>query len=128
MSSNQLLRYLLVGLVNTAVGYGCILLLRYGLHWHDLAANTAGYALGACVSYVLNRSYTFRSRNQHRHALPRFVLMVGLCYALNAGVLLLALHWLGLPSYVGQALAMVTYNVAFFVISRQFVFNSPAHS
>lgn len=122
MLTGQVIRYLLVGLANTGIGYGCILLLRYGLQWGDLAANAGGYAIGACVSYGLNRSFTFQSQRRHRQALPRFVLAMALCYALNAAVLLGALQWLHWPSFASQALALCAYTVAFFVLSRTLVF------
>jgi putative flippase GtrA len=126
MLTGQLLRYVLVGLANTAIGYGCILLLRYGLHWSDLAANAGGYGMGACASYLLNRSFTFQSQRRHGQALPRFVLAMALCYALNAAVLLACLQWLHWPSFASQALALCAYTVAFFVLSRTLVFRAEA--
>lgn len=121
-ASTQFTRYILIGLVNTAVGYGCILLLRYGLHWGDLAANAGGYGVGACISYALHRSFTFNSQRRHRQALPLFLLCMGLCYALNTAVLFMALNWLDWPSFACQALGMLVYNLAFFGLGRVVVF------
>lgn len=125
MVSAQVARYVLVGLLNTAVGYGCILLLRYGLDWHDLAANASGYGVGACMSYALNKRFTFNSQHTHRRAVPRYVLTICVCYALNAAMLYAGLHWLGLPSFTSQALSLGVYNVAFFLLSRALVFGPP---
>jgi putative flippase GtrA len=40
----------------------------------------AGNAAGACVSYLLNRSYTFNSKVSYQRGLPRFVLIILFCY------------------------------------------------
>ena len=88
----------------------------------DVAANLCGFALGACSSYVLNKTFTFGSRKRHLQAAPAFVLLIGVCMAANLAVLLLALHALHLPSMVAQAAAVLTYNVLFFLGSKLVVF------
>ncbi|HEX6705486.1 MAG TPA: GtrA family protein [Albitalea sp.] len=118
----QLLRFVAVGSLNTLLGFSVIVLLTQGFGVGDVPANLAGFALGACSSYVLNKTFTFGSRKPHAHAAPAFVLMLGACMAANLAVLLLALHVLHLPSIVAQALAVLAYNVLFFLGSRLVVF------
>jgi len=67
-----LFRFLLVGVVNTAVGYGIMFGLYNlaGLHtWGDLGywiSSAANYLVGSVVSFFLNKRFTFR--NQERGA------------------------------------------------------------
>lgn len=122
MMSTLVKRYVFVGLANTAVGYGCILLLRYGLGTRDLTANAGGYVLGAITSYALNRNFTFRSQRSHLRTAPLFVASICACYALNAAILMLALHTLSWPSFAAQAAGMIAYNIAFFVLNKSLVF------
>lgn len=119
---NEIGRYLLVGVVNTAVGYGAIMGLQYGLGTSALAANAGGYAVGWVVSYLLNRSYTFRSNRPHAQSLPAFAVAAGICYAVNAGVLVLAMSVLGLPGAVAQAMALCSYTVSFYLLNRYVIF------
>lgn len=126
MLSTQLLRYAMVGLLNTGAGYACILVLRYVFAWHDLAANAGGYVVGACVSYFLNHRLTFRSERAHAHAIPWFVFAITVCYGLNAIVLLVALRWLHLPSFAAQGCAMLAYSTALFLLGRTLVFGNSA--
>jgi len=117
-----LLRFALVGLANTVIGYGVILILHYGLGAGDIAANALGYAIGALVSYFLNKTFTFNSRRAHGQALPRFVLGVACAWLVNLAVLKMALtlwHW---PAAAAQGAAVVAYTLSFYVISRYFVF------
>lgn len=120
----EFIRFLFVGMANTAVGYGTILLCQYGLGLGYVAANAMGYAVGGTVSYLLNRHYTFASRRAHREALPRFVATVGVCYAINLGMLELAVQRLQWPAPVAQGVAMIAYTLSFYFLSRLVVFRA----
>ena len=117
-------RFLLVGIANTATGYGTILLLFYGLGFGPMPANVAGYVLGALLGYVLNRNYTFTSTRPHAEALPRFCLTVGTCFMLNLMVLEFCLTTLGLPFALAQIFATCAYTATYYLTSRFLVFRS----
>jgi putative flippase GtrA len=115
-------RFALVGVANTAVGYAVILLLHYGLALPPLLANLGGYVIGGTVSYVLNRRYAFDSDRPHAQALPRFIGAVAVSFCVNLLVLHVALLVPRLPVALAQALAIASYVVVFYLISRYFVF------
>ncbi|GAM06053.1 GtrA family protein [Novosphingobium sp. MBES04] len=57
------LRFGLVGLANTAIGYGLILVwLLAGVG--DYGANVLGFALGFPISYALHHRLTYRRRER----------------------------------------------------------------
>ncbi len=120
------LRFALVGLANTAIGYGVILLLHYGLALQPLLANVGGYVIGGGVSYVLNRRFSFGSDRPHVQALPRFIGAVAISFGVNLLVLRIALTVPGLPVALAQAIAIASYVVVFYLISRYFVFGRRA--
>ncbi|MBC7704399.1 MAG: GtrA family protein [Rhodoferax sp.] len=120
--TGQGLRYIAVGLVNTVLGFAAILLLDIGLGIGSLAANAAGYVIGAVCSYGLNRVYTFRSQRPHRRAVPAFILLLLACWTANAAVLWLTRSGLQWPPLPAQGLAVLTYAALFFVGSQSFVF------
>lgn len=122
MSNATFFRYLGVGLVNTVMGYGVILLLQLGWGVHPVLANASGYGIGMAVSYVLNRRYTFRSRRNHSASMPIFVAATLLCYLLNLICLQFTLgimHW---PAAIAQAAAVLAYTVSFYFANRYWVF------
>jgi len=121
----QLLRFLLVGVANTAVGLGCIWALIGLAGWADLPANATGYAVGLASSFVLNRRWTFAHRGALWPALWRFVLVFGVAYAANVAALLALGEGLGLNRYLAHALATVPYTLLFFAGSRLFAFRVP---
>ena len=82
----SLLRFLLVGVVNTLVGAG-IMFLLYNLagcsYWLSSAAN---YIVGGVVSYFLNKYYTFKNTERSWKQVLRFALNVAVCWLLAYGI------------------------------------------
>ncbi len=121
-------RFLIVGCVNTVIGYGAILFVQYVLSAGHLAANAIGYLIGGSGSYLLNKSFTFRSARAHSEALPRFVLVVVGCYLINLLVLEISVSQWQLPAALAQGLAVLSYVFSFYVLSRQVVFRDQPRS
>ena len=73
-----LFRFILVGLVNTAVGYGVMFGLYNlaGLHtWGDTGywiSSAANYIVGSVVSFFLNKHFTFRNQEKGVKVVLRF--------------------------------------------------------
>lgn len=82
----SMLRFLLVGVVNTLVG-ACIMFLLYNLagcsYWLSSAAN---YIVGGVVSYFLNKYYTFKNTERSWKQVLRFALNVAVCWLLAYGI------------------------------------------
>lgn len=118
-------RYGLVGLLNTAIGYAVILALDLGLHLNPFLANAGGYAVGLMVSFALSRSFVFRSQDSVRKAGPRYLLAVGAAFALNQLVMGAARALLPdapLGHAASQFAGMTSYTIALFLISYFWVF------
>lgn len=124
MSSSSFLRFAVVGLGNTLVGYAVILFLHYGLGAAPVASNIGGYAVGALLSYGLNRRFTFASQRAHLQALPRFCLVVAACFAINLLVLKICVALFSWPVALAQALAIGAYTLCFYIASRSLVFRT----
>lgn len=117
-----LARFVLVGGVNTAIGYALILAWLYA-GFGDYAANMLGFAMGLPISYFLHRSLTFRARYRASGGeMVRYVL--AFCLAYGANLLAIAVgRSLGLGgSALLQAFAICTYAALLFVLTRLIVF------
>lgn len=123
MISSTFARYLLVGVANTAVGYGVILIMQLHFGMHPVVANAFGYAVGLLISYALNRQYTFRSPRGHITGLPAFIASAAICYLLNVAVLQFSINVVGLPAAISQALAICAYTFLFYIANRYVVFS-----
>lgn len=78
--TNSFIRFLLVGVINTCVGLFIIFVLLNALHLSYWVSTFVGNSAGACVSYLLNRSFTFNSTVSFQRGLPRFVTIILICY------------------------------------------------
>ena len=85
-------RFILVGLVNTAVCYGVM----FGLYnltplntWGSRGqwiASAANYIVGSIVSFFLNKHFTFRNQERGAGVVLRFVLNITVCWLLAYGL------------------------------------------
>ena len=115
----RMARFGTVGAINTAIGYG-VILLGLAAGWSDLAANAAGYAAGICIGFLLNRNWTFRASPGHG-ALARYVGVFAFCYGLNLAVMFSAKAF-GAPAPLAHLAAIAVYSVCFYIGSARYVF------
>jgi putative flippase GtrA len=120
----QFARFVAVGMLNTLVGYAVIFACMYLAGMGAEASNVTGYAFGLVVSYALNRSYTFNSRQRVRGELARFLAVFGIAYALNFAALLILIHGLDVHAGASQILAGVVYVGASFLMNKYYVFKT----
>lgn len=93
--------------------------------WSPALASVAGAALGAAVSYGLNRTWTFAGHDvPHRQALPRFLAVASVGALLNGalvwvGTAALGAHWL-----LAQAVATLVVLLAGYAANHRWSFSS----
>ncbi|MEM3845541.1 MAG: GtrA family protein [Candidatus Parvarchaeota archaeon] len=114
-------KYLLVGLMNTIVGYGIIFSLMY-VGVSPEVSNIIGYAIGITVSYVLNKIYTFKSKAHPKKEFPKFVASLLAAYGLNFVTLVICVRILHINAYVSQIISGAVYTLSGFVFVRYFAF------
>lgn len=78
-------RFLLVGVVNTLVGTGIMFVFYNVLHFSYWVSSASNYVFGSLLSYLLNRAFTFQSKDRAAKTLPRFILHITLCYLIAYG-------------------------------------------
>ncbi len=118
----QFVRFLLVGVCNTAVGLSCIYLAMWLFSIDYRWANAFGYAVGCVVAFLLNRSWTFRSRNSWWGSLARWLIVVMVSYMLNFLTILALRQGFLINVYIAQLGGNIVYTGAAFVGSRLFAF------
>jgi len=123
--ATELSRYLVVGVVNTAITY---VLLVVGMRWLPyLVAYTIVYAFGVALAYWLQSRFVFRvALGQRKAALFPFI---GLAqYALGFVLLWALVDRLALPARAAALIVVVTIVPLGFVLSRLLLTGRPASS
>lgn len=123
MRNNTFLKYGLIGIFNTLVGYGLTFYLFYVGIVPEIA-NFLGYFIGFFVSYFLNRKFNFKSNNEHKKDLPKFIASMGSAYVVNLVMLFLCYRIFEINVYLSQIVAGVFYILVGYLMSKFWVFRS----
>lgn len=134
------IKYNLIGVLNTLITLATVWVLHQWLDWNLELSNLLGFVAGGCNSYLCNRIWNFKSRNQKRTEVVRFVLVFLLSYAVNLLVLegtayaLAHFQWLSgftawisqfmKPTYFANVVANVVYVLVSFTLYKKWVFKA----
>lgn len=122
----QILRFALVGVLNTAIDFLLFALLFYLGHWPLLLANATGFIAAVANSYLLNRSWTFRAETPPNLADGMRFLIVATC-GLALGSLAIFAAAFVMPAFAAKACAIAVTFAWNYWASGRFVFaRSPA--
>jgi putative flippase GtrA len=80
---NSFFRFLLVGVINTIVGLSFMYLFLHVFSFSYWVSTFLGNVIGACVSYFLNRTFTFKSTTSMGKSMIRFAVVILFCYFIS---------------------------------------------
>ncbi len=90
----KLLKFLLVGVINTVVGVSIELFLFNVVHCGVWLSSATNYILTSILSFFLNKYFTFRNRDNSWRQVLRFALNIAVCYLLAHGIAVPLMDWL----------------------------------
>ena len=120
----QLIKFGLVGVVNTLLTAGTIWILLKVFHFSDYFSNILGYTIGLTNSFIWNRRWTFESTLNIKDTLLRFIITFAICYLIQLGNLYILLHFTTFSSYICQLLSIIVYTVINFSLNKYYTFKS----
>ncbi len=122
MIDRALIRFVAVGIANTALGLAVIFGARQV--FPDVVANLFGYLVVVPISFLTHRDLSFRDQGDRRSAFTRYIPTILAGYCANYAVLTAALR-AGADPYLGQTAAIACHVIVTYILSRIFVFTSP---
>lgn len=124
---DQRVAFVLVGGLNTAVGYGAFLLFRgMGHLWGGDAAVLAAQAVAIPIAFVLHRRFVFRVTGRVLPDLGRFLLVAAIPIGVNLAVLPVLTTVFRWPVLLAQLIFTVAWVLASFFLHRGFSFRRGA--
>ena len=118
----EVFRYVLAGLINTAVGYGIFIFFVYFISLNAYYANAIGYFFGLCTAFILNKYFVFNVKNTTKIDIIKFLVSFLFSYGINIFTLFLCLNLFNLSAAMGQAIAMIFYTISFYIVNKYIVF------
>ncbi len=76
-------KFLLVGIANTLIGAGVMFACYNWLDFSYWLSSALNYVVGSIVSYILNKIFTFKSKEKAYKDIWKFILVVGVCYVIS---------------------------------------------
>jgi putative flippase GtrA len=116
----RLIRFLAIGLLNSAVGYGLFALFIY-LGFHYAFASLVATTLGVCFNFFSTGKLVFKQLGKTQAV--RFTLVYVFLYGLNLLFLALLLK-VGITEYVGGFLLIPVMAAFAYVLHARFTFRS----
>ena len=126
----KLIRFLIVGVINTLVGTAIMFGLYNLAHCSYWFSSAANYTLTSILSFFLNKYFTFRNKEQSLAQVLRFVLNIAVCYGLAYGIakplcrLVLANASTSLRDNISMFVGMVLFTGLNYLGQRLFAFRS----
>jgi putative flippase GtrA len=124
----RFLRFAIVGAVNTSVDFGIYAALTLLLNSNPLLANAISYSSGVVTSFIGNRDFTFRDREDQTESMwRRFAVFYGanLAGLLLASISIFVFHiWFG--PVLAKALSIPLTTIFNYVMARRILSRTTA--
>lgn len=116
---STVLRFVLVGAVNTLVGTAIMFGLYNLAHVSYWVSSAANYILTSTLSFFLNKFFTFRNHTKSGKQVARFAVNIAVCYLLAYGIAKpVSVRLLGgVPQAVGDNVSMLVGMCLFTVLN-----------
>lgn len=83
---NTVLRFILVGVINTLVGTAIMFGLYNLAHCSYWVSSASNYILTSILSFFLNKFFTFQNKEKSIGQVVRFAVNIAVCYLLAYGI------------------------------------------
>jgi len=120
----QILTFAVIGVFNTAFGYGIIFFCMYALSISPEVSNIVGYIIPVGTSYLLNRRFTFESQQRRATEFAKFMVVFCVAYTVNFVTLVIFVRLLMVNKGLSQCFAGAAYVITSFTMSKYYAFRS----
>ena len=117
-------KYGIVGIINTLLTLVIIWLMRSLGGASLVVANATGYTAGFINSFILNRSWTFKAKNDWKKEFVKYLIAFLICYVIQLSFVLLLEKWTVLKEAYITLLGMVVYTGFNFLLNKYFTFKT----
>lgn len=118
--NNQVLRFILVGILNTAFGYGCYVLLIW-IKMHYAFAVFFSTTMGVLFNYFTSSYLTFKKNIFSKFRLYRFISVYIFVYLINIATVKVVLCF-GINAYIAGFIAIFPVTIITFYLQKKWVF------
>ncbi len=119
----QFIKFGLVGVLNTLVGFGSFLIFNLLFNIQYVIANVLSYIPGLANSFIWNKFWTFKSSGNRNLEAVLFLAVFVPCFLAQNAVLIFLKEIAKLNVVVSQVISMLIYTVLGFILNKTITFN-----
>ena len=79
-------KFILVGIFNTVLGFGIMVVLYNFLHFNYWFSSAMNYIVGSIASFFLNKYFTFQNKEKSYKQILFFIVNILFCYLIAYGI------------------------------------------
>lgn len=105
INKKKIIRHLIAGTISTLGYFLCVTFLIEIMYMRPVFSVMFSFGLLQIVTYFVNRGWVYEATNRHSEALPRFILVIGFSWFLNASIMYVVVDVYALAYFWGLVLA-----------------------
>lgn len=125
---NQSLKFIIVGILNTIVGFAAYAAFIHFMHDNYLQALIFSHVVGVLHSYVWNNKWTFQQKGYDAKSAMKFISVYAVTFLVNLFLLTLLVDTIGMNKLIAQAMALFLTTVVSFFGHKFWSFRSSKNS
>lgn len=115
----MLIRYLLVGILNTIICLSIIFICFDLVNLNYQLSYLIGFICGTINSFIINRTFTFKSNSNWRNEIILFLVTIFVCYLISHIFLIVLIEKMFLNQYFSFVLSTSLYTISSFVLLKK---------
>jgi putative flippase GtrA len=120
----RLFKYGVVGLLGTLLHFGVLYVLVEAAFMNPIAASALGFILVLCISYLLNRRWTFEASTTGWIPLLKYTVVSCTGLLLNTLIMYISVDLLDWHYLIGQCLVVLAVPLSNFVFNSYWTFKN----
>lgn len=120
----QTYRFVLVGLLNTIVGFSVFYILLSLLHVNYSVSLIISHFIGVIHSYLWNKNWTFRVKKNSSAIVIKFFVLYAAIFVINYIILVLLVEVVGYNKLLAQVISLLLTTIISFVGQRFWSFKT----
>jgi putative flippase GtrA len=124
LKDGVIIRYGLVGIMGTLLHFTSVILFVEAVRLDPVLGSGLGFLLVLVVSYILNRTWTFRSNSKGARQFFSYTLVSLLGLGLNSAIMFVSVHVLKWNYIYGQGMVVAVVPASNYILNRYWTFRA----
>lgn len=125
---NQSIKFIIVGVLNTVVGFLVYAAYIYFIHNNYLQALIVSHIIGVAHSYLWNNKWTFQQKKYNARSAVKFMSVYVVTFFVNLFLLAILVDTIEMDKLIAQAIALFLTTLVSFFGHKYWSFRTSKHS